>query len=112
MRPRIMRIIAAVLVLVVCRAAVDQARATVVRDGRAGSGNPSVEAGGHPVAPGKPPLVPYSLIGAVQAESQWWIPNFTWPWRMFGSFGTHRRHSERFRETWPDNRSPHVPRLP
>jgi hypothetical protein len=89
MLARIQRILAAILILVVCRWAGDQAAATVVRDMRTGSGNPAVESGGHHLLPGPPPAVPYSLIGAIEAGSRWCLP-VVWPWRLFGSFALHR----------------------
>jgi hypothetical protein len=64
MRPRITHIIAAVLVLVVCRAAFDPAGARVTRDDKGGPANPAIEAGGHHLTKKDSAAIPYSLIGS------------------------------------------------
>jgi hypothetical protein len=86
MHPRIMQIAFATLVLLMCRAGADQGRATVVRDSRAGSGNPAVEAGGYHLPHGPPPPVPYSLIGAIATESNSCVADAAWSRRWFSSF--------------------------
>ncbi|MEA2739551.1 MAG: hypothetical protein QOH05_2858 [Acetobacteraceae bacterium] len=85
MLPGIMRIVAGAFVLVLCRGAVDQGQATVVRDNRTAPANPAVEAGGHHPRSREAPYFPYSLIGAIASESQWCVPIIAWPWRLFGS---------------------------
>ncbi len=86
-----MHIAAAALVLLLCRAGADEGRATVVRDGRAGPGNPAVESGGHHLPRRQsPPPVPYSLIGAIDTANQVCRPDAGWSSGWFGWFPTHR----------------------
>jgi len=93
MYPRIRLMEAAAVVLLLCLTAADQGRATVVRDLRVGSGNPAVEAGGRSLPANdktkRPPLVPYSLIGALRTEGIWLSACWDWPWSLFRSFHWH-----------------------
>jgi hypothetical protein len=96
MRRTIPLIIAAALVLVLCQEMSDQAVAKVVRTGRSAPSNPAVEEGGLHLAPGPPPPIPYSLIGALALDSQvigrcalWspWGSVAPLPFRQPGLFG-------------------------
>ena len=94
MHRRIRLILAAVAVLLVCRAAADQAGATVIRDGKAAPSNPAVEAGGKkPLGTGGdrvPDNIPYSLIGAFPISYPWFEPCLEWPWQFLGRIRWHR----------------------
>jgi hypothetical protein len=83
MRPPI---IAAALVLVICLAALDQAKARVVRDDQGAPANPAVEAGGHRLLTAPSPSVPYSLIGAMANEDRWVGACSIWPWKLLDRF--------------------------
>ncbi len=91
MRPHVTRSIAAALVLILCRGAVDTGAARVIRDDRSGPANPAVEVGGHRLSSGPPPAIPYSLIGAIADEHRWFTDCAVWPWNLFGSI-SFRRH--------------------
>jgi hypothetical protein len=85
MRPTIPLTIAAALVLVLCHEMTDQAVAKVVRTGRSAPSNSAVEEGGLHLAPGPPPPIPYSLIGALALDSQAVGRCAFWsPWGSFG----------------------------
>ncbi|HEY0185307.1 MAG TPA: hypothetical protein VGC09_21105 [Rhodopila sp.] len=90
MRPHLLRITAAVFVLLLCHAAASPAKATLVRGGRTDTGNPAAEPGGHRLTPGPPPPIPYSLIGAIATETSWRTQDPAWACQMFRSFGRHR----------------------
>ncbi len=94
MHPRTRPIIAAAVVLVLCRAATHPSEATVVRDGKAGPFNPAVESGGHRLTADdtdkrSAATIPYSLIGALQAAYYWFPPCIGWSASMFGPFWHH-----------------------
>jgi hypothetical protein len=72
MRPHLIIVAAALLIL--CQAVADRSEATVVRDGKGGSVNPAVDAGGQRLAPAAPIAFPYSLIGALWANDQCYPP--------------------------------------
>jgi hypothetical protein len=91
MLPRILQIAVAALVLILCRAGADEGYAKVVRDGRAGLGNPPVEAGGHHLPKNEPsPPIPYSLIGAIDNGGNSCTPSVAWRQQWLGAFGIHR----------------------
>jgi hypothetical protein len=90
MRPRILYIIAAALVLVVCRTAFDDAGAKITRDGKGSPSNPPVEAGGYHLTKGTSAPVSYSLVGAVANESQWVGTCSGGPWRLFDMISQQR----------------------
>jgi hypothetical protein len=69
MRPRITHIIAAALVLVVCRATFEPTGARVTRDDKGTPANPAIEAGGHHLTNKNAAAIPYSFIGAISSES-------------------------------------------
>jgi hypothetical protein len=85
MRPTIPLTIAAALVLVLCHEMTDQAVAKVVRTGRSAPSNSAVEEGGLHLAPGPPPPIPYSLIGALALDGQ--VVGRCGLWSPWGSFG-------------------------
>jgi hypothetical protein len=81
------------IIFLLCRTAVDQGAARVVRGSDAAISNPAVEVGGHPLPPQAPPAIPYSVIGAIVSEGSWLMQCSLEPWRQFGSlrwFGHHR----------------------
>jgi hypothetical protein len=93
MHPRIPLIIAATLVLVLCRTATTQA--SLIRDGNTKQFNLAVEAGGYPLpAKGQDNqlrvVIPYSLIGSLWASPAWFPPYIGWPWSVFSPFYGHR----------------------
>ena len=95
MHKNIGRLIAATLVLALCRAGTDPGQATVIRDRQ---GSPAVESGGHRLSNHKPPAIPYSLIGAIQTAGLFYGPYPLWPyplwqWHMLGSFSRHQPSS-------------------
>jgi hypothetical protein len=90
MLPRILQIAVAALVLILCRAGADESNAKVVRDGRAGLGNPPVEVGGYHLPHGRPPPIPYSLIGAIDNGGNSCTPSAAWRQQWLGAFGIHR----------------------
>src|SRR5271165_4622600 len=94
MCPRIRPIMAAAVVLVLCRAAVDQGTAKIIRNGKDGPVHAAAEAGGHPLPlrgndNGPPVVIPYTLIGPISAENGWFPPWVVWPWRMVSPFPMH-----------------------
>jgi hypothetical protein len=89
-RPRIAPVVAAALVLVAGQHPADQATAKVVRDGKSAPANSAVDAGGTRLHPGRPPQIPYSLIGAISSDSHWFAPCVFWPWRWFGAPSSQR----------------------
>jgi len=90
MYPRIRPIVAAAVVLVLCRAPAHQGAARIIRDGKDRPTNPAVEAGGYPLPFRRddtgPLVIPYSLIGAIWAENRWLPPCIVWPWRIASPF--------------------------
>jgi hypothetical protein len=95
MHQRIRPIIAAALVLVVCRAAFDQAGAKVVRDDKGSPANPAIEAGGHHLPTSQSARFPYSLIGVIAGEDLRIGTCDIWPWRSFEAFSFHRLGAHR-----------------
>jgi|SRR4051794_8555353 hypothetical protein len=90
MMPRIRPMVAIVLILVFCRAAMDQGEAKVVHSGKNGPINPSVEEGGYHLPSGPPIDIPYSYIGAMQSGYGWFSPCVLWSWNLFSPFRPHR----------------------
>lgn len=67
--------------------------ATVIRGTTTSSTNPAVEAGGHRVTKVSPD-VPYSVVGAIAIEEDWFGRCLTWPWRLLhGISGRHHAPS-------------------
>jgi hypothetical protein len=95
MSPRIQYIIASALVLVVCRAAFDQAGAKVVRNDKGAPANPAVEAGGRHLSTAQSLLFPYSLIGAIANDERWIETCGIWPRRSLHNHGFNERKAER-----------------
>src|SRR5271165_6767699 len=91
MYPRILPIMAAAVVLVLCRAPAHQSAAKIIRDGKDGPLNPAVEAGGHPLpfggnGNGPPVVISYSLVSAIWPDNRWFPPCIVWPWRIVSPF--------------------------
>jgi hypothetical protein len=93
MEPRIRRLLASAVVLVLFQMAMG--KATVIRDGKTGPVNPAVQAGGQRLQAKQPSNIPYSLIGAIRSDYQWFTPCFIWPWRILGAFPWHRQDATR-----------------
>jgi hypothetical protein len=92
MRPRIIHIVVAALVLVLWGAAEHHGVARVILGGKADPSHPAVEEGGRRLRSEPPPAtVQYSLIGAMASEGRWIGQCAMWPWRMLGSFSFRHR---------------------
>jgi len=70
-RPPRRSILFAALVLVLCRAALDQGTAKVVQDGKAAHSNPAVDHGGVRPRARAEPNVQYVLEGSIASDGQW-----------------------------------------
>jgi hypothetical protein len=77
MHPNVTRVMSVILWAALC----GPAAASVIRDNHGKAGNPSVEAGGHPLLHQAPPPVRYSLIGAIADRDNWLMRCALWPWR-------------------------------
>jgi hypothetical protein len=112
MRPSIPHIIAVALLVVVCRGAVDQAGAKVVRDGKGATpANPAVEAGGLRRQSAAPPQIPYSLIGAIAGQDRWIGACSIWQSGLLDSLSVHRARARTTLRPFNDTPFTRFPRV-
>ncbi len=112
MRPCLPHVLAAALVLFLCRTAEDQGVARVVLDSKDEHANPGVDGGGHHLPPQPPKGVPYSLIAAIASEGRWLEQCAMRPWILLKGGGSdHHAVPQRSVPIHPDHGMT-APRLP